>query len=309
MPISLPPIDRRRFLHGTLSGVATSLFPSLLWADASTSSQDVWAILSDTHIPGNRNRNGGKPSINPVEHFRKIRADILSSEAGKPVGLIHCGDCAYMQGMPEDYTTFLEEFEPIRQVGLPVHFLMGNHDNREAFLRAVARMEKRESPQTIPNRLHSILETPKANFFLLDSLENTNSTPGLLGQAQLEWLADELDARKDKPALLFAHHYPRFFRTRPARLTEFKDTDELLQCIVPRKQVKAFVFGHSHLWNTYHLEELLWINIPTTAWRDDPTQPFAWVLLTLKENGVSLKLRSIDPEHPKHNETVELTWR
>ncbi|MGB7933682.1 MAG: hypothetical protein WCH04_15950, partial [Gammaproteobacteria bacterium] len=46
----------------------------------------------------------------------------------------------------------------------------------------------------------SILETPRANWFLLDSLQRTNDLLGRLGEVQLQWLAKALDARADRPA-------------------------------------------------------------------------------------------------------------
>lgn len=311
MPVSLPPLSRRRFLQGTL---ATSLFCPSLWADEDTASPDVWAFLSDTHIPGDRNKSGGKLPVKPVEHFAKIRADILSDAENalvdKPSGVIVTGDCVYIEGLPNDYVTLLEEFEPLRRSGLPVYFVMGNHDNREAFLNAVADREKRDRSQEIPDRLHRVVETPKANFFLLDSLERTNYTPGLLGEKQLQWLAEELDARRDKPAILFAHHYPDYTGKVMKNPHALMDTQPFFDCIQDRKQVKAFIFGHSHAWSNLQRHGIHLVNLPTTAWRFDPTQPCGWVLARLKDDGIALTLRStIEPEHPKHNETVELTWR
>jgi hypothetical protein len=45
-----------------------------------------------------------------------------------------------------------------------------------------------------------VIESPKASWFLLDSLHATNVTPGELGAQQHDWLAHELDARSDKAA-------------------------------------------------------------------------------------------------------------
>ncbi|MDR0335493.1 MAG: metallophosphoesterase [Planctomycetaceae bacterium] len=309
MPITLPPINRRCFVTGTLSGVVSLLFPSVWGAESVLPSQDVWAFLSDTHIPADRKKNGGKQPINPVEHFIKIRTDILSGEIGRPYGLIVSGDCVYSHGLPEDYKTLLEEFQPFREQGLPVHFAMGNHDNRQAFLNAVAQATGQQTPQTIPSRLHSIVETPKANFFLLDSLEKTNQTPGLFGEEQLQWLSDELDSRRDKPAILVAHHNPDYSRHIIKATVALQDTTPFFELIRERKQVKAYFYGHTHTWQTLRVGGIHMINLPATAWLSNPTQTHAWVLLTLKDNGISLTFRSIDPEHPKHNKVFDFVWR
>ncbi|MDR3197217.1 MAG: metallophosphoesterase [Planctomycetaceae bacterium] len=309
MPITLPPINRRRFVTGTLGGIAALLLRPVWSAEPEIRSQDVWAFLSDTHIPGDRNKTGGTPSINPVEHLIKIRNDILSGETGKPCGLIVSGDCVYQHGLPDDYKTLLEEFTPFRQKGLTVHFVMGNHDNRQAFLNTVAQSTGKNSPQTIPSRLHSIVETSKANFFLLDSLDKTNHTPGLFGEEQLQWLTDELDSRNDKPAILVGHHNPDYSGNIVKASGALQDTTTFFKQIRKRKQVKAYFYGHTHTWKTLRVSGIHMINIPATAWRFDQSQPFAWVLLTLKDNGMSLRLRSIEPEYPKHNEIINLVWR
>lgn len=307
MPVALPPIDRRRFLAGVLGSLALAGSGHLFAQEAAD--PDTWAFLSDTHIPGDPNKAGGKPPVKPVEHFTKIRADILSGAAGKPCGALVTGDCVYIEGLPNDYVTLLAEFAPLRKAGLSVHFLMGNHDNREAFLRAAAKEIGGKEPETIPDRLCSVVETPRANFFLMDSLERTNYTPGLFGDEQLRWLEDELDRRKDKPAILFAHHYPDYTSGIAANPHALKDTDAFFDRIKDRKQVKAYVYGHAHIWKTVRRHGIHLVNLPTTAWRFDQSQPFAWVLARLRDNGMSMTLRSLDPEHPKHDETVDLEWR
>ncbi len=309
MPISLPAISRRRFLQSVLVGAGAVLLPASLQAENEIRSQDTWAFLSDTHIPGDRDRSGGTPPVKPFEHLAGIREDILSGKVGKPGGLIVSGDCVYIEGLPKDYTTLLEEFRPFRQAGMDVHFVMGNHDNRRNFLDAAARESGRTAPRMVPDRLTSILETPKANFFLLDSLETTNRTPGLFGKDQLRWLADELDARKDKPAILVAHHYPDYTRAVASNGHSLQDTGDFFDIIEPRKQVKAYVFGHSHVWKLLKQDAIHMVNLPATAWRFDQTQPFAWVFMELRDDGMTLRLRSIDPEHPKHDQRAELAWR
>jgi 3',5'-cyclic AMP phosphodiesterase CpdA len=312
MPITLLPVTRRRFLQGSLAVAAASFSVSELYAEGELPLKNDWAVLADIHIAGDpkkRGRMNEKNLVDPLENFRKARTDILSGEAGQPCGVLVCGDCAFNEGKPDDYEILLKEFAPFREAGLSIQFLMGNHDNRKAFLEAVATAEGKKPPVSIPHRLHSVLETPKANLFLLDSAQWTNNTPGLLGREQIDWIVTELDARRDKPAIMIAHHYPDFFRTRNRHPNPIQDTYLFFDRLLPRKQAKAYMFGHSHIWRLDRHEDIHLVNFPTTAWRNDLSQPRGWVFMTLKENGVSLKLRSIDPEHPKHNETVELTWR
>ena len=48
-----------------------------------------------------------------------------------------------------------------------------------------------------------VIELPYANIFLLDS-----GKKGILGEAQLNWLEQQLGKHTDKPALVFAHFNP-----------------------------------------------------------------------------------------------------
>jgi hypothetical protein len=47
------------------------------------------------------------------------------------------------------------------------------------------------------------------DWYLLDSLDVTNKTPGTLGAEQLEWLEKSLKAAADRPALVMVHHNPQ----------------------------------------------------------------------------------------------------
>ena len=79
---------------------------------------------------------------------------------------------------------------------------------------------------------------------MLDSLEATLSTPGLLGQEQLDWLAAALDANPGKPALVLLHHNP----ATSGHVGGLKDTEALFEVIRPRKQVKGLhLRPHSRL--------------------------------------------------------------
>jgi 3',5'-cyclic AMP phosphodiesterase CpdA len=210
--------------------------------------------------------------------------------------------------MHGDYVTFLEEVSLFRENGISVHCVMGNHDNRQAFLEVIAKMENKKKPTDIPDRLYSIIETSKANIFLLDSLK-PNTAYGLLGKEQIDWLAHELDLRNDKPAILFAHHYPEIFRTSYFTYEKtLNDTALLFETIKERKHVKAYIFGHSHVWRYYNKYGIHFINLPTTAWSHDPDNAYAYVFMKLNTKGCCLILRRFK-EKEIYCETLELTWR
>ena len=309
--MSKPSISRRHFLGTTLAiGVGTVFgigHPSSVFAEETGRSFDYWALISDTHIPSDRDRVLN--NVCPVKNLIEIRKDILACPK-KPAGAIISGDCAFLEGLAEDYPALLEEFQPLGDAGMSFHFVLGNHDHRGHFLNALAVHEKRAGYPSIPDNHCSVVETPKVNWFLLDSLQRTNYVPGLLGKTQLNWLARELDKRPDKPALLVAHHTPQFGLP-PERQWDgnLKDSDDLWELLLPRKQVKGYVYGHSHQWKCETKDEVHLINIPTTAWKFQAEEPTAWVLAELKTDGIALTPRSLDPMHPAHDKTVNLVWR
>ena len=297
MPITLPPISRRKFLAGTLAAGASLAFGRAAFS-AEQAERSRWVFLADTHLWSQRDKE--HRGVKPAANFAVVRQAILRLPY-KPAGVVIVGDLAYMDGQPGDYAVLIEELEPLRQAGLTIHLVLGNHDHRENFFAAFKELQ---SEQPVAARHVAIVETPQANLFLLDSLLRTNFTPGQCGQQQLKWLADSLDKRSDKPAIVVAHHYPE-----KVVKSGLLDVKQLYEVIVPRKQVKAFVFGHSHVWRVTEHEGIHLINIPATAWVFSAAEVAGWVEAALLADGLSLVRHCLDQTSPKQGQKAELNWR
>ena len=303
MPLDLPPLNRRRFLAGTIAAGAWLLLSRRILALEPKADPNCVVLLADTHICEKRNQE--RHGVKTVEHLEQTVREILALKP-RPSGAFFAGDIAFLKGMHDDYAMFGELVKPLRKAGMPLHFALGNHDVRRNFLDAIpeAKSQAAVDPKTF-NKYVSVVETPPANWFLLDSLNDSDPSYGLLGQSQLTWLAKALDARADKPALVMAHHHPQ-------RLIHYRglaDTEELFKVLMPRKQVKAFFFGHLHQWRLDRQQGVHLVHLPAVAWVLDPTQPYAYVTALLRPDGASLALHSLDPQHPKHGEKVDLKWR
>jgi hypothetical protein len=301
MPIHLPAISRRQFLVRSLAGgAALALSPSLL-AAAKRTDPDSWALLSDIHLAADRSHTAH--GINMTDHFTSISGELLSLPK-TPAGVFITGDCAFNSGQVADYAVVSDLLLPIRAAQMPVHLALGNHDNRERFWEAL--QEEKTAPRPVATRQVALVRTPRANWFVLDSLDKTVSTPGSLGQEQLDWLAAALDANPDKPALLLGHHDPG----RHGNIGGLEDAEQLFAVIRPRKQVKAYIFGHTHLW---HVEEdpsgIHLINLPPVAYIFAPNDPAGWVHATLERKGIRLELRCVDTTHKSHGQVAKLQWR
>lgn len=301
MPIHLTPISRRRFLQrAALAGAGLALTSELPAAEKPLAA-DSWAFLSDTHLAADRSFLCR--GINMVDHFKTVSKE-LTGLAQRPAGVFLTGDCAYNQGASGDYALLSELLDPIRLGQMPVHLALGNHDHREHFWAAFE--EQRTSPPPVGDRQVAVLETAQVNWFILDSLDKTLSTPGMLGHEQLDWLANSLDRHRDKPALVLVHHNPGLNGGNMG----LKDTLPFLEIIRPRKQVKAYIYGHTHHWQVEQDPSgIHFINLPPVAYAFHDGDPSGWVHASLKNDGMRLEFRSIDPSHKAHGEIHDLQWR
>ena len=259
--------------------------------------KSYWVLLSDTHIPGEYNKvqNGYKP--NP--QLAQIRDEILVLNT-KPPGVIITGDVVFLQGEEEDYRTLAKQLEPLSEACISVYPLLGNHDDYENFSVNAEKYAIKDTP--VKGKQVAVVETPNANWFLLDSHINIQTGAGLLGDAQLKWLEEELDKRPDKPAILAAHH-----NLDPGGGT-LQDQDKLWEIVKSRKQIKAYIYGHTHIYRESVRDDVHLINLPALGWRFDNVQPLGWTETTIKPNGLELKLHTLDKEHPKNNDIRNFPW-
>ncbi len=299
MPIHLAPISRRTFLARAMAAGAGLAFAPELLAGLKRTDPNTWALFSDIHLAADRAQKAR--GISMLEHFNLAREQLLALPR-RPAGLIISGDCAYNSGQPGDYGVVSEGLLPIRGGQIPIHIALGNHDDRTNFWAALAA----EKTSAVHDRQAALLQTPRVNWVMLDSLEKTLSTPGLLGPEQLQWLAETLDANTKKPALVVIHHNPGL----EGGNMGLKDTLRLLEVIRPRKQVKAYIYGHTHTWRVeqdpsgIHL-----VNLPAVAYVFKDGEPSGWVLATLGKNGMRLQFQSVNSAEKGQTQPVDLTWR
>ena len=187
MPITLPPISRRRFLTGSVAaGAGLLLSRRLLGADAAEVpvDPDRMALLSDVHILGDA--TVVHKGVNMADHLRQACGEVAKLDK-RPAAAVVCGDCAFHTGEAADYATFLSLVKPLREAGMPLHLALGNHDRRDTFWKAVPPAEGVKRP--VEDRQTLAFQSPRTNWFVLDSLDKTNATPGIVGEKQIAWLA------------------------------------------------------------------------------------------------------------------------
>jgi len=302
MPVTLPQLPRREFLRRiALAGATVAVAPSghAGWFGKARD-RHTFAFFSDTHIAAD-----AATILRDVNISDNLAACVreLAAWPVKPAAVIVNGDLALKEGLPGDYSTFGKSIQPLRAFA-PVHLNLGNHDARENFWKAFP--HDAAKLKSVPQRQAAVFASPRANWFLLDSLDKTDSTPGEIGTAQFAWLRHELTARQDQPAIIVAHH-----NLEPAGFAVgLKDKGAMDELFASHTQIKAFVFGHTHDWGiSQHVSGVHLINLPPTGYVFKKGRPNGWVRCTLAQDGAEFELRALDTKHPEHAQVQVLKWR
>ncbi len=277
---------------------------------------EAWALLSDTHIAADPELKAR--GVNMAGHLRQAVQEVLQAHESRVYsGLMINGDCAYLEGDAADYTTLGKLIKPISEKGIPMHLTLGNHDERThiqaglaAVFNASTMADGRAGAKEIPNlegKLASKIRGRFCDWYLLDSLDVTNKTPGRLGEKQIAWLDASLQSAPERPALVMVHHNPQ-----PAgmgKVLGLIDTDALLSLLKERRQVKALFFGHTHVAATLEVEGLHLVNLPACAYHFNASQPTGWTSALVDPTGCSLRLFDTGKAHSLHGTEVRLNWR
>jgi len=254
-----------------------------------------WALLADTHVSLDENEQYRGFRIN--DNFKTAVAQIVEAS---PEGVVIAGDVARLQGKLDDYRMFQRLFEPAFSQ-MTVALAMGNHDHRANFLKVLGPQAAKPSP--VKDKHVQVIESGDVRLIILDSLLLVEPTPGLLGQRQREWLGKYLDQSDRRPTLLFLHH----------DLGEgdgcLLDTDRFLKIVLPRKQVKAVFYGHTHVYRYSRIKGLHLINLPAVAYSFRDSDPVGWLDARLSAEGGDFTLRAFASNTKDNGKTTSLDWR
>ena len=193
-------------------------------------------LLSDCHVAA---------TSTPSFPYRRLEQCVERALALNPLPrrAIMFGDIAGTVGPKADYEKSAQLFNRLEAAGISVSYLMGNHDRRAGFLEVHPECAAKTQ---VPGRLVQVLETPRCDFILLDSLigEDGDSrivVRGELDHAQAEWLEARL-ASTDKSTIVCAHH-----ACGELKLNSGKTLEQALPTI---PHVRGYIYGHVHRWST-----------------------------------------------------------
>jgi Icc protein len=192
--------------------------------------------------------------------------------------------------------------EPLRP---PIHFVMGNHDDRAAF-RRVFRPAEPASAEPVCEAF----ERGGVRFLLLDSLL-PGKVEGRLAEAQLRWLERELSAHPDRPAWVVLHHHPLPIYLRWLDALRLTNGEALLDVLGRHPQVEAVAYGHIHQARRWRHQGTLFLGVPALAFQLSPVsqemavtpEPPGFRLVEIEEDRRRCSLYFLDgriEEEPSH---------
>jgi 3',5'-cyclic AMP phosphodiesterase CpdA len=263
--------------------------------EASAGAEVRWALLADPHICSDpaQDYNG----FRPAEHLVAAVANVVKSS---PQAALIAGDLAWDQGLPEDYMRLHAMLQPLADLA-PLCLMLGNHDNRQAFLAEFFRSQA--NGETPIEKAPAVVEHGPIRWILLDSLIQTDIVAGLVGKTQRCWLQRLLETSDQRPTLIVVHH--------PLNDEDdsLLDSDRLLRLVLPFPQVKAILTAHDHAYRTRSLEGIHIVALPALGMPFDDREPVGWIEASLGAARGAFTFHAVGENRSGDGETQILTWR
>lgn len=196
--------------------------------------------VSDTHLLG-----GGRRLYDRVEADRHLRELFEQFEAsgGRPDAIVFTGDLAD-RGELEAYDLLRRIVEPAAaRIGARVIWVMGNHDDRDAFRRGL--LGDVAGGQRPVDRVDDV---DGLRVITLDTTVPGRHHGELTGD-QLDWLAEELSIPAPQGTILAMHHPPVPSVLDLAVSVELRDQGALAE-VVAGSDIRSIIAGHLHYSST-----------------------------------------------------------
>jgi Icc protein len=197
--------------------------------------------------------------------LRRVVAEVRALDPA-PAFAVLGGDLASPDILDRTRTLDSKEYEPsytllreiLADLPCPAHYLMGNHDDRAAFNRALRPAAPVDAPAT------ESFDHEGWHFVALDSHE-PGHTDGVLGAAQLAWLERDLAAHRGRPTIVFVHHHPWPLGIAWLDELPLRDGAALMDAVRRAGDVRWVVAGHVHLDQAIERDGLTLVTTPSTC--------------------------------------------
>jgi len=193
--------------------------------------------LTDTHLVAPGETLYG---LDPLARLEAAVAAINASHAepgpARAAFVVVTGDLAHW-GDPDAYAALGAALD---RLALPVHLMIGNHDDRAQFRAAFP-----GTPVDPNGFVQSVVATDEARLILLDT-NVPGESHGSLCDRRLGWLADRL-GESAAPIILALHHSPVRTGLRRMDSIALDEPDAVWEVLAPHRQrIRHMLFGHVH---------------------------------------------------------------
>lgn len=184
--------------------------------------------LTDTHVIGEGLLYGTDPRKRIARAVASINAEHGDAEFVILTGdMTHWGDAAA-------YARFAEE---ITKLTMPIHLIVGNHDDTPSLFQAFPDVPRDEN-----GFIQTAFETPFGRFLLLDT-KAPGTHAGAYCEARRTWLARQLDL--SGPVFLFMHHPPFQIGIKAMDAIMMQEAEPFHDLITLHKtRIRHLFFGH-----------------------------------------------------------------
>ncbi|QMV14203.1 phosphodiesterase [Vibrio spartinae] len=192
------------------------------------------AQLTDLHI-----KQSGKLAYQKVDTLGCLRRaiDHINHLNPMPDRVIITGDLADF-GHPSEYQLLVSELQRLKPL---VRVVPGNHDNRTHLRDALQGWLAFDTPECCN------FSEPLGGYQLIGLDTAVPGQPyGMLSQASLQWLDEQLSAVTPHPALLFMHHPPMTVGLHHMDVQNLQNSDALYDVLRSHPHVAGIVVGHVH---------------------------------------------------------------
>ena len=189
------------------------------------------AQITDSHV-------GVGPGDSASAAALAAAAEAVAALDPAPVAVLLTGDIA-ADGRPEEYERVRELLAPLE---MPVHPLMGNHDDREALRAAFA---DHPGVAAADGYIQYRAECGPVTVVVCDTHE-PGTYAGRLGPERLAWIASELE-RASSPTVLAMHHPPILTGIHEFDVEIPLAAEDRAALAALERQPDLIVAGHIHL--------------------------------------------------------------
>jgi 3',5'-cyclic-AMP phosphodiesterase len=191
------------------------------------------AQLTDLHI-----RPPGRACYRVVETNTMLERACRAVAAirPRPDVVLLTGDLTD-RGTPEEYANLHAILA--RTLDIPVFWIPGNHDNREAMLAHLPGTRRTEG------FVQYVVEDHPVRIVMLDTLVQGHPH-GALNDHQLAWLDRTLAEQPDKPTLIGMHHPPFICGIRHMDVINLQEAERFAAVVGKHPQVRRIICGHHH---------------------------------------------------------------